>query len=95
MAVKIMVARQAVCGGMDTVLTLIRAMRREASSQPGFILGETLAPMPRSREILVITAWQTIDDWNAWFGHPVRSGLQQKMDAYLEGRTEYTIYGDV
>jgi len=95
MAVKIMVARQVANGGMHAVLALIKSMRREASGQPGYIIGETLGPLPQSREILVITSWQSIEDWNSWFEHPVRSKLQHEMDAFLAGRTEYTIYRDM
>jgi len=49
MAVKIVVARQVVSGGLNTVCTLIAAMRKEAQGQPGYIVGETLDPLPQSR----------------------------------------------
>jgi heme-degrading monooxygenase HmoA len=94
MAVKIVVARQVMDGCMDAVMGIIKAMRHEASHQPGFIVAETLGPLPPGREVLVITSWQSIENWNLWFDHPVRSKLQKEMDAYLEGRTEYTIYLD-
>ena len=94
MTVKIVMARQVLDGGMDAVMDLIALMRREASHQPGFIVGETLRPLPNSRQVLVITSWQTIENWNVWFDHPVRSKLQKEMDFYLAGRTEYTIYRD-
>lgn len=95
MAVKILVVRQVVSGGINTVCALIAAIRREAREQPGYIVGETLDPLPQSREILVISTWQSIEDWNRWFYHPVRLRLQKQMDGYLIGRPEYTIYRDL
>ena len=95
MAVKILVARQVVNGGLKTVCEIIAAMRMEAKGQTGYIVGETLDPLPQSGEILVISTWQSIEDWNRWFDHPVRLQLQRKMNDYLIGRTEYTIYRDL
>lgn len=95
MAVKILVARQVVNGGLKAVCALIAAIRREARGQPGYIVGETLDPLPQSREILVISTWRSIEDWNRWFDHPVRLRLQKQMNGFLIGRTEYTIYRDL
>ena len=95
MAVRILVARQVVNGGLQTVCALIAAMRKEAQGQPGYIVGETLDPLPQSGEILVISTWRSIEDWNRWFDHPLRLQLQKQMDRYLIGRTEYTIYRDL
>ena len=92
MAVKILVSRQISAGRMEKVMGLIQAMRQAAQKQPGFIIGETLVPLPRSREVLVISNWESIEDWNRWFDHPVRLQLQKEMDDYLGGRTEYTIF---
>jgi heme-degrading monooxygenase HmoA len=95
MAVKILVARQVVNGALDTVSALIAAMRRAAQAQPGYMLGETLDPLPHSSEILVISTWRSIEDWNRWFDHPVRLRMQRQIDDYVIGRTEYTIYRDL
>jgi len=94
MAVKILAARQVVSGGLNAVCALIAAMRREAQGQPGYIVGETLDPLPQSSEILVVNTWRAIEDWNRWFDHPIRLRLQKQMDGYLVGRTAYTIYRD-
>jgi heme-degrading monooxygenase HmoA len=94
-AVKILAARQVVSGSLNAVRALIAAMRREAQWQPGYIIGETLDPQPQSSEILVVSTWQSIEDWNRWFDHPLRLRLQKQMDSYLIGRTAYTIYRDL
>ena len=94
MAVKIVVSRQVADGCLEKVMALVRAMRHAAQEQPGFITGETMGLMPLSREVLVISCWKSIEDWNRWFDHPRRVQLQKEMDAYLGDRTEYTIYRD-
>ena len=94
-AVKILAARQVASGGLNAVCSLIAAMRREAQRQPGYIVGKTLDLSPQSSEILVVSIWRAIEDWNRWFDHPVRLRLQKQMDGYLTGRTAYTIYRDL
>ncbi len=95
MAVKVLVARQVSDQHVSAVLELVDHIRLVASRQPGYLLGETLNPIPRSQELLVLSTWQTIEDWNRWFEHPLRLRLQKEMDAFLQGRTEYTIYRDI
>lgn len=94
MAVTIVVSRQVANGCLENVLGLIKIMRLAAEKQPGFILGNTLRVLPQSKELLVISRWRSIEDWNQWFDHPRRMALQKQMDAFLEGRTEYTISRD-
>ena len=94
MVVRILIARTITNGGLPAVLELIAAMRREAQAQPGYIGGETLDALPHSREVLVLSTWQSIEHWNQWFEHPARLRLQKQMNGHLIGRTEYTIYRD-
>ena len=92
MAVKILVSHQISDGWMERVMGLIMIMHQAAQKQPGFIVGETLVPLPQSREVLAVSKWESIEDWNRWFDHPLRLQLQKEMDDFLGGRTEYTIF---
>jgi len=95
MAVKVLVARQVSEDHLKAVMELLDHMRLVASRQPGYLLGETLNPLPRSDELLVLSTWQTIEDWNRWFENPLRMRLQKEIDLLSTGRTEYTLYRDI
>jgi heme-degrading monooxygenase HmoA len=41
---------------------------------------------------LVISTWQTSEDWEKWFQSPERKEVLSKIDALLGGKTEYEIY---
>ncbi len=61
-------------------------------NQEGYIGGETLKRIDDPGEFLVISTWQTIDDWKKWFQNRERTKIQDEIDALLGRKTEYAIY---
>jgi len=92
MAVKIILRRKVAKEKEARLLPLLIQMRALATSQPGYISGETLRNMEEPEEVLVISTWQSAESWKAWLGSPQRAGIQEKIDALLEAKTEYGIY---
>ena len=43
-------------------------------------------------EFLVISTWETSDDWNRWVQSDVRQQIQSKIDDLLGGQTDYEIF---
>jgi heme-degrading monooxygenase HmoA len=41
---------------------------------------------------LVISTWQSLDDWRHWVVSPERIEVQKEIDARLEEETIYEIY---
>jgi heme-degrading monooxygenase HmoA len=73
-------------------VTLITELRSMASKQPGYISGETMRHVAQPEEYLVISTWDSLEDWEAWVANPVRSALQGKLDALLGTKTTCEIY---
>ncbi|MBW1779754.1 MAG: antibiotic biosynthesis monooxygenase [Deltaproteobacteria bacterium] len=92
MAVKIILKRKVTKDKEASLLPLLIEMRTLATSQPGYISGETWRNMDQPDEVLVISTWQSAESWKAWLTSPQRAGIQEKIDALLEAKTEYSIY---
>ena len=67
-------------------------LRSLASIQPGYISGETLRCLDCPGEYLVISTWQSVDNWREWVVNPERIETQNEIDARLGDSTTYEIY---
>jgi len=92
MAVKILIKRKVPREKGVTLLNLITELRSRATVQPGYISGETMRSTERPDEYLVISTWQSIDDWKAWAASRERAEIQSRIDAILGEPTHYEIY---
>jgi heme-degrading monooxygenase HmoA len=92
MAVKIIIKRKVAKGKEAELLPLLIQMRAMATAQTGYISGETLRNMENSEEYLVISTWQSVDNWNVWLSNKQRAEVQEKIDSLLGEKTEYSIY---
>ena len=71
---------------------LILKLRSLATIQPGYITGKTFHCLDCPGEYLVISTWNTIDDWNRWLQSEQRMALQKQVDDLLGEATQYRIY---
>ncbi len=92
MAVKILIKRSVPHGKAKEIIPLFRQMRSLANNQPGYISGETLKSLDRPDTFLVISTWETSDDWGKWLLSRERQSVQEKIDTLLGGKTEYEIF---
>ncbi|HJO61848.1 MAG TPA: antibiotic biosynthesis monooxygenase family protein, partial [Desulfobacterales bacterium] len=66
MSVKVMIKRKVPDGKKADILPLIIKLRRMATSQPGYICGETLVNADDKSEYVVIRTWNDLDSWRDW-----------------------------
>jgi heme oxygenase (mycobilin-producing) len=92
MSVKILIKRKVPEDKAKKMLPLFKQMRVMANSQPGYISGETMRRLDLPNEFLVISSWQSSDDWKKWVESNERKEVQAQIDALLGGTTEYEIY---
>jgi len=92
MAVKILIKRSIGQGVAPVVRPLIVELRAHAMKQPGYISGETMKCIDRPGEYLVISTWQSLDDWNRWIKSQERKILEKKIDSITGKPTEYMTY---
>ena len=92
MAVKIFIKRQVAEDKEKDLTLLLTELRTLTMKQPGYISGETLRRFDKPGETLVISTWQSVDDWREWVLSKERTELQDKIDLLLGEKTEYEIY---
>jgi len=61
-------------------------------NQAGYISGETLRNLDKPDEYLVISTWQSSNDWKNWLQSKERTETQDRIDSLLGGKTECEIF---
>ncbi|MGE5790597.1 MAG: antibiotic biosynthesis monooxygenase family protein [Syntrophaceae bacterium] len=92
MVVRAMIKRWIPKGKEKEAIAIITALRLMASRYPGYISGETLHNVDEPQEYLVISTWQSLEAWNAFFSDPKRIALQERIDVLQGATTEYKLY---
>lgn len=92
MAVKVLIKRRVPRDKARDMIPLFKQMRVQASDQPGYISGETLRSLDRPEEYLVISTWESSNDWKNWLQTSERKEVQGKIDHLLGGKTEYEVF---
>ena len=92
MAVKIIIKRRVPKEKEVEIQPLLNQLRSKAIALPDYISGETLKNVERPNEFLVISTWQSSDDWNRWVQNDKRREIQEQIDFLLQAETEYSIY---
>ena len=92
MAVKVMIKRHIKKGKSKDVFALLNKTRSDAMNQTGYITGETLMSYNDPHRLLVISTWQSIENWLAWKDNKDRKANEAKLEQFLEFPTEYDEY---
>jgi heme-degrading monooxygenase HmoA len=92
MAVKIIIHRRVPKGKESRLLPLLVDLRSKATTQQGYISGETLRNVNDPQDYVVISTWQSVEAWKAWEASQGRAEIQGKIDALLGEGTLYGIY---
>lgn len=95
MGVKIISKRNLTVEKEQVVMPLIIQLRKLAMVQPGFEYEETWRHLDRPEEYLVVRAWDTEDDWHNWHSNQQRIEIQEKIEAVLGRKTEYSPYSTI
>ncbi|MDD9303855.1 MAG: antibiotic biosynthesis monooxygenase [Desulfobacter sp.] len=96
MAVSIIIKRSVKNQDIASQLApFIVQMRSRAAVQPGFITGQTFSCLDCQGEYLVISTWNTLEDWNKWMHSQERKNIQNQVDELLGEKTVYRYYEPV
>jgi heme-degrading monooxygenase HmoA len=96
MAIHVFIKRKVKQGHLAKELVpLILRMRTLAMYQPGYISGETLCDIEHPGECIVISTWESVEDWNKWVRSQERTRMDQKMETITGEKTEYHIYSSM
>ena len=92
MAVKIFIKRSIPPEKSGALMPLFQKLRSLAMKQPGYISGETLQSIDMPGEVMVISTWQTVEEWQRWLTHKERLKIQSQIDMMLGIKAEYKVY---
>jgi heme-degrading monooxygenase HmoA len=92
MAVRIIIDRKVKKGNELDFAKLLRELRSKAIPSKGYISGETLRALNDPHNYIVITTWQSVDDWIKWEKNPERKKIQAKIERIMAKPTKTKIY---
>jgi heme-degrading monooxygenase HmoA len=92
MAVKVLIRRKVPKEKEEELFQLITQLRSLATRQPGYISGETMRSVDDEEENLVISTWESVEDWNAWKESDERAQIQNDVDRLLKEESGYELY---
>lgn len=92
MSVKIFITRKVSEHKVIELSNLLKRLRSNTLDQPGYIYGETLRRLDKPGEMLVISTWNSLKEWEQWLYSEKRISLQSEVDLLLGYDTEYAVY---
>jgi len=92
MTAKIIIRRNVPEDKVKEMTPLFKQMRNICLNQPGYISGETLKSYDDPSRFLVISTWESVEDWKQWASSSRRMEIQSQIDYLLGDQTEYGIY---
>jgi len=92
MSIKVLITRIVPQDKARDMLNLFREMRSLATTQDGYISGETLKSSDRPDIFLVISTWESASDWENWLKNRTRQEIQSRVDTLLGGKTAYEMF---
>lgn len=90
--VKVMIKRHIKEDKTKDVFVLLKEQRAKAMNQRGHLQGETLMSYQNPRCLLVISSWQSMENWLSWKESEERRENEAKLEQFLESPTEYDEY---
>jgi heme-degrading monooxygenase HmoA len=92
MAVRIIIDRKVKKGKESDFSKLLRELRSKAIPSKGYISGETLRSLDDPCNYIVITTWQSVDEWKRWEKDPERKKIHAKIEKLMARPTKTKIY---
>jgi heme-degrading monooxygenase HmoA len=71
---------------------LLLELRMAAMPRKGYVSGETLVSTKSGSTILVISTWQSLEQWKAWETSEERAKINRKIEPLLSRKPAIKIY---
>jgi len=92
MTVRVIIDRKVKKGNEEEFLKLLKELRAKAIPAEGYIGGETLRSVDDPENYVVLTTWQSVEDWRKWEKSPRREKTHAEIEKLLQKPTKITIY---
>lgn len=91
--IKVFIKRKVLDQDIPELMDLLKKLRSLTLSQPGYISGETLKRLDQQGSCVVISVWNSKEDWDTWLKNEERVAVQAEIDKLLGTETTYEVYG--
>ena len=95
MPIQVIIKRKWQTDDPEALFPLLTELRSLAKKQPGYISGETLKSLDDPEDYMVVSHWESADDWKKWLQSKERRDLQGQVDSLIGERTFYEIFEPV
>jgi heme-degrading monooxygenase HmoA len=95
MAAKIIINREVKKSKVREFLKLLEELRKRAISAKGYISGETLQASDDPYNLIVISTWDSVEEWGSWEKNPEREEIQLKIEKLMVRPTKVNIYTNI
>ncbi len=92
MAIRVLIERKIVPENELALNNLLMKLRGKAMLAKGYISGETLRSLEDPNDYLVISTWNTLDDWKSWEADNERQDIQKGIDSLLRAPAVQRIF---
>jgi heme oxygenase (mycobilin-producing) len=92
MAIRVIIERKTIPGNEIKLNNLLMTLRSKAMHAKGYISGETLRSLESADTFIVISTWNSLDDWKAWEQDPERKKIQALIDELLRTPSKHQVY---
>ena len=91
MSVKILIRRKFKKEALKNASTMLVKARTNAMGNQGYISTETLVNYDDPQSVIILSMWQSKDDWDRYRDSDTRKEHEDKYADMFEGSTEYEI----
>ncbi|UCG14156.1 MAG: antibiotic biosynthesis monooxygenase [Deltaproteobacteria bacterium] len=92
MAIRVLIERKIVPENAPALSGLLMKLRSKAILAKGYISGETLRSLVDPNEYLVISTWNSMDDWKRWEDDQERQEIQKQIDSLIRAPAVQRIF---
>ena len=91
MSVKILIRRKFKKEALKNASAMLIKARTNAMGNQGYISTETLVNYDDPQSVIILSMWQSKDDWDRYSDSDTRKEHENKYADMFEGSTEYEI----
>ncbi|HOV86122.1 MAG TPA: antibiotic biosynthesis monooxygenase [Syntrophobacteraceae bacterium] len=92
MAIRVLVEREIEPGNELKLHQTLTKLRAEATLAKGYISGETLRALDNPNKFLVISTWNSIEDWKNWQNNAKRKKFQEELRELMRCAEKTIVY---
>jgi len=76
----------------DEILPQLKKLREQAKKQKGFISRGTFSSLNDPGEYMVISEWESVENWKKWMDKKETRKIQAKIDSLIGEKTFFDVY---